>query len=700
MQDEKDKVQTGNTTSVLFIIDYAAKTHVEHILAWLRDAEPCWPPQPQYDDSLLVFLPLNSKRISRQAKQQVNAAALSSAEPATLLVPLHALPAITDTGKQESTTYLRSKAQRFVSNLGLLKQASHWDATERIELVGDSATLATLADEFERQSSAGSGADTLNSYIAAKARLALDIAERKLRGRRYKVPRQVAQKLKLRPALRDAIDAMASKTGTSAEKLWQRANKIMDELVAEPNPAWLDLLAAFTKKMLSMGYEQELATRPEDIDLISRTVDKHPTAFLWTHKSYLDGMVVPHVLYQHDLPPAHTFGGLNMAFTGMGSSGRRGGIIFIRRTFNDDELYKLILRHYIAYLLENRFPFSWAFEGTRSRTGKLVPPKYGLLKYLLDACAASNTKDLHILPIAINYDLLGEVADHAREQAGMKKTAESLGWFVKYYRKLRTPMGRIFMDVGQPIVLREPIESDDFDAVAKVAFQVGVEANRVSPVTVPSLVALVLLGAAPRALSGENLSRSILPLLDWLSARKTPMSSDFDISAPEHGNAILKIMLNTGLVSLYEEEPVRLYSIKPEQQHAAAYYRNTIAHHFLHKAFTELALISAENAQDQPLDAFWQEIDLLRDLFKFEFFYTPKDTFAEHIRQELELSVSDWETSLSNGSSNARELFKASAPFVAQGTLRQFVEAYWVGASVLCKAPANETIEKKAFVSK
>ena len=144
-----------------------------------------------------------------------------------------------------------------------------------------------------------------------------------------------------------------------------------------------------------------------------------------------------------------------MAFAGLGFLARRAGAIFIRRSFQDNALYKMILRLYIGYLLEKRFPFSWSFEGTRSRVGKLMPPKYGLLKYVTEAAHTTGARNLHIFPISISYDLIGDVADMTTEQTGAVKAPETLRWFLRYLSGLRQPMGRVYFDFGEPVVLEE-----------------------------------------------------------------------------------------------------------------------------------------------------------------------------------------------------------------------------------------------------
>src|SRR3546814_11025325 len=102
----------------------------------------------------------------------------------------------------------------------------------------------------------------------------------------------------------------------------------------------------------------------------------------------------------------------------MGEFFRRSGMIFVRRSFQDQPVYKLVLRHYIAWLLAKRFPLSWAFEGTRSRLGKLMPPKYGLMKYVLDAAQPPRPPPVHFVHFVPSCHLLPDVAEYSAAPTG------------------------------------------------------------------------------------------------------------------------------------------------------------------------------------------------------------------------------------------------------------------------------------------
>lgn len=561
------------------------------------------------------------------------------------------------------------------------------------------ASLGELRSRFEQRS--GDLADALEfaQYTAGQAALALDVEERRHRGGRYKVPRRVAENITRSRLFKESVAKIAKESGRSVSDLMDEGNVIMKELIATPQPFWLDFAGVITQKITSLAYESEVVVNQQAIDEVREIVSKYPTAFLWTHKTHVDGMALQKVLFENDLPATHTFGGLNMAFAGLGYASRKSGVIFIRRSFQDNPLYKLILRHYIGYLLEKRFPFSWAFEGTRSRLGKLMPPRFGLLKYLIEAAYTTGTKNLHILPVAINYDVIGDVGDYAREQAGETKQAENFSWFIGYLRGLRQPMGRIYMDFGKPIVVQDAPNIEDKLALPKIAFQVAVEANRVSPITVTSLIALVLLSASPRALTREELSAEIQALVAWANARNIPVSSDFDVSNAEHAKLIIDAMVNNKLVSLYNEGGAQLYLIPAEQHAVAAYYRNTTIHHFVVKAIAEVALLTAAKDDGEPLELFWAQVKRIKDLFKFEFFYPGTEEFKEQVREELSRYDKKWEQQLSGSADYADQLLKRFGPSVAYGTFIQYAEAYWVASSVLCQRAPEQALDEAEMVT-
>jgi glycerol-3-phosphate O-acyltransferase len=576
-------------------------------------------------------------------------------------------------------------------------------APERMHLItGAPDSVANLRARFERRHNVEDekAQQAFASFVARQAVVVLDLAERRLQGGRYKVPRHVAASLKTNTTYNEAVDKIAEETGTPKAELMKEAAGYMDEMVSRPSTFWLDFYARFNKFCLGLGYEEEIVYDKAAVEKMRQVVRENPSMLLWTHKTYLDGMVVPKVLYDNDFPMPHMFGGANMNFPGLGFLLHRAGAIFIKRSFQDNELYKTTLRHYIGYLMEKRFPMNWAFEGTRSRTGKLMPPRYGLLKYVLEACYATDARNIHIIPISISYDLIRDVEEYATEQTGRGKGAETLRWFIGYIRSLARPMGKVYMDIGEPVVLDRAPDPGDRMALSKIAFEVAVEANHVTPITFPSLVTMSLLGSSPRALTEDEVVEDMNALLTWAKARDLRISRDLEGAYADQMQGVLGIMIDEGIVTRYDEGPEIVYGIDLDQHPVASYYRNTVIHFFVNKAIIELALLKAsENEGPGALDVFWAEVDHLRDLFKFEFFYAPTEEFHQQIREELDRYDDHWETLVAQGAAGFGSLLNSMIPLVSHVTLLTFAEAYSVVAALVSRLGPTETMEKDACVN-
>jgi glycerol-3-phosphate O-acyltransferase len=568
-------------------------------------------------------------------------------------------------------------------------------------LVGEAATQAALRARFLAQTGGGDGGEEGGAeyagFVARQAGLALDVAERGIRGSRYKVPRFVADGLRTSPKFRAALAELSEALGRPVGDLYREARPLMKEVIARPSALFLDLRAKLDRMMFG-GYAPEMEADAAEIAKLRSILREHPTCILFTHKTYIDGATPSRLTYDNDMPMLHLFGGANLDFAVMGEFFRRSGMIFVRRSFQDQPVYKLVLRHYIAWLLAKRFPLSWAFEGTRSRLGKLMPPKYGLMKYVLDAAHATGTRDVHFVPFVTSFDLIRDVEEYAAEQTGRSKKPESLSWFLGYMKSLREPSGRIRLDIGEPVVIDEAPGPDDKRALEKIAFAVAVEANRVTPLTVTSVMCLILLGTAPRGVTATELLATISAVADWARARGIRLSKELESSDDAALSVTVDTLVASGLLTRYEAGSENVYSIDPAKHPMASYYRNIIGHHFLDRAMIELALFELRDADSKDSTAaFWAKVDRLRDLFKFEFFYPPRDEHRAALRAELERIDPVWDRRLASGDRGVAQLIRRCQPLVGHAILLPFAEAYSVVADLAARARPGDEIDEKAL---
>ncbi len=162
-----------------------------------------------------------------------------------------------------------------------------------------------------------------------------------------------------------------------------------------------------------------------------------------SHKSYIDFLVVSYVFYKANIPVPLIVAGENLSFFPMGPIARRAGAFFIRRTFRGDRLYAALVDAYVRRLFRDGFSFEVFLEGQRSRTGKLLAPKFGLLSMLVSAALTRDPAKVHFVPISIGYERIIETGSHQHEILGERKIKEDAAGLLSATEVLRHRYGRI-----------------------------------------------------------------------------------------------------------------------------------------------------------------------------------------------------------------------------------------------------------------
>ncbi len=577
-------------------------------------------------------------------------------------------------------------------------------------IAGEPARLSDLRRRWREAGGADQAETTgLAEFVARQASLALERAERRVRGLRYKVPRFVLESILERPAFRGGVARLAWELGADTAQVGHAATTALREIAATHSPYMIDVAAHLARALYARGYGKHLDYDRRELERIYALAQRHPVVFLPSHKSNLDHLVLLYALYENGHPPNHTAGGDNMNFLLLGPLMRRSGVFFIRRSFKDDRIYKFVLGHYLDYLVEKRFPLEWYIEGGRSRSGKLLPPRFGLLAFVVDAYRRSKSEDIYLLPVSIAYDQIPDVGSYVAEQRGADKEAEGLWWFLRMVRGLRRRYGGIHIRFGEPVSLRatlgspqpgsEPDPQERSIDLQKLAFEVAHRINRVTPITPTSLVTLALLGAGDRALTLEETAEALADLVSYVELRALPMTEKLEVSQLDALRKPLDHLVENGVVSCFRGGPEAVYAIGPDQHLAAAYYRNAIIHFFVTGAVVELALLRAGEVEGTDREReFWEESLRLRDLLKFEFFFPDKDAYREEILAELALQDADWRRALAGGADAARALLGRMRPFRAHLVLRPFLEAYRVVGDALERHASTDSLEAATLV--
>jgi glycerol-3-phosphate O-acyltransferase len=578
-------------------------------------------------------------------------------------------------------------------------------------VAGEPAPVSELRERWQRAGGADAGLTTgLPEFVARQAALALERAERRLRGTRYKVPRLVHEDILARPAWRGGLARLAREVGRDEESVARTAAGYLREIAATHSTYVIDLVANLIRYIYTLGYGEALHYDRSQLEGLYALAQRYPVVFLPSHKSNLDHLVLQYALHENGHPPNHTAGGINMNFFPMGPLVRRSGVFFIRRTFKDNAVYKFVLRQYIDYLIEKRFPLEWYIEGGRSRSGKLLPPHYGLLAYVADAYRRAKSEDVYLIPTSIAYDQIQDIGDYVAEQRGGTKERESFGWFLRVLRRLRRRYGNIHIRFGEPLSLAgalgppdphaEPRPDEESLALRKLAFEVSLRINRVTPITPTALVTLALLGTLDCAVTVAEAVAVLHGLAEYVRRRGLPTTGELDLETPDGVRRALDALVDSGIVSCFADGPEAVYFIAPEQLLTAAYYRNTIIHFFVNGAIAAIALgcVAGDAPSSLPgTERFWNEALRLRDLLKFEFFFPGRDAFRAELRAELALHEPQWERRLGAGEITA--VRQSLRPCQVQRVLLPYLDAYGVVADALAAQPADAPLNEPAFLA-
>ncbi|HZA09586.1 glycerol-3-phosphate 1-O-acyltransferase [Mycobacterium sp.] len=558
-------------------------------------------------------------------------------------------------------------------------------------VAGEPAKVSELRQQW-RDTTVAENPRDFARFVIRRAILAIERVEYRLLGPEYKSPRLVKPEMLASARFRAGLDKIAGATV-------EQAGKMLDEMATGWSRLSVDLIPALSRALFSRGFDPNIDYDRHEVERMRRALETHPAVMLWSHRSNLDSGVVTVALHENRLPPAHVFGGINMAFPPMGPLLRRSGVIFIRRKI-DDQLYRYVLKEYVGYLVEKRFNLSWSIEGTRSRTGKMLPPKLGLLSFVADAYLEGRTEDILLQPVSISFDQLHETAEYADYARGGEKTPEGVRWLFNFIKAQgERNYGKIYVRFPDAVSMREylgaphgPIVDDPAAkrlALQKMAFEVAWRILRVTPVNATGLVAALLLNTRGVALTLDQIHHTLQDSLDYLERKETPMTnSALRLRTAEGVRSALDALSGGHPVTRVDGGREPVWRIAPEHEHEAAFYRNSIIHAFLETAIVELALAYAARAQNDRLEAFWSQAMRLRDLLKFDFYFADSAAFREHIADEMAWH-DDWEAHVSAGAHEIVMMLRQKRPLIATAVLRPYFEAYEILADVLRDVPAE-----------
>ena len=570
-------------------------------------------------------------------------------------------------------------------------------------------------DTFVRFSQAVSLRYMVNEYgsdekIAQKlARVAkMHFAKQRISATGPRLPNRQAMfnKLLQSEAIQHAIEDEAKSKNISIEKAQKEAHKILDEIAADVSHSSLRAADRFLRWLwnkLYSGIDVQNADRVRKLAL-----EGHEIVYVPCHRSHIDYLLLSYVLYHQGLVPPHIAAGINLNFWPVGRMFRSWGAFFIRRTFKGNRLYSAIFREYLSELFHRGYSVEYFIEGGRSRTGRLLAPKTGMMSMTLQALQHNQTRPISVVPVYVGYEHVLEVDTYAKELRGAAKEKENAGLVIRVIKKLRN-LGQGFVNFGEPITLSNYLNQHFPDwkeqnheekpqwfapAVDSVSKQVMVNINKAAAVNAMNLVGTALLSSRQRALSREQLLEQLASYQQLL--QNVPYSTDVVLptATPE---MMLNHVLTLDRVGVLVEKDNFGEIVRLERASAVlmTYYRNNIQHLFVLPSLVASIILHYEAIQK---DLLVEAVGKIYPFLKGELFLHFSE---EELKTQIHQIIDEFaRQQVINSNDNFLSINKSKVRILQlwSAGMREILQRYYITMTILQKQPdiSRAELEKES----
>ncbi|MCB9628105.1 MAG: 1-acyl-sn-glycerol-3-phosphate acyltransferase [Sandaracinaceae bacterium] len=590
--------------------------------------------------------------------------------------------------------------------------------------------LLRSGEPFDLQEFLAENPDLTDAQLADKVRYALLRRMERERtlvlGPTKKTLGRIQDDLLRSPRIRKHIESEAKGSGRSIAKVEKEARKELSKLCANQQPYVVALLARFLDWVWNRIYDG-IVIDEEGIERLREKARDGAIVLLPSHKSHVDYLVLSSVLYSRQLLPPLIAAGENLGFFPLGPILRRGGAFFIKRSFRGKKLYAALVDGYMRRLLVEGFPIEFFIEGGRSRTGKLLPPKYGLLSMVVDASLLLRARKVYFVPISIGYERIIEERSYMHELGGGEKQKENVGGLLRSSDILRSKYGRLYVHFGETIsfddlledALAEPLadETGEFDAEAilsgsvalkprpsgdeaparpkrdrqdlnprerrvmiqRLAHLVTYQIDRVTVVTPAALVAMALLTHRQRGMTHADLLQTAECLLSALERQDARTAGQLrDENGAIRSDTVheaIELFLDGKLIQRHGDGDEAIYKIPSERRIALEYYNNNVLHFFVPSALIAAALqVSA--GKTITVQTLRERVRQLSKLFKYEFHFRADAAFEDIFEDALATMVAHDELVLHGDTVSPAPGRPGAIVDIYASMLRSYFEAY------------------------
>lgn len=531
--------------------------------------------------------------------------------------------------------------------------------------------------------------------------------KRSILGPVIKTQHETMEKVLYHKNVLDEINRHIDENNASESKLRRKAYNYYREIAADFSIIYIrfferSLHYVFSKIFNGIYYNLD------DFIKLRDASQKAPLILVPAHKSHMDYLIISSLFYQNKLIPPHILAGANLTFFPMGKIFRRSGAFFMRRSFKGLDLYAAVFRQYIKTLVNEGYSIEFFIEGGRTRTGKLMPPRMGMLKYLIDAIEEGYNRDLMFVPVTINYDRILEENSYHNELKGKEKKEESTSGFFKSRKLLKRQYGSVYMNFGDPISYQDMRGSIGAagDFTGEVALRIINAINDSVMVTPFALTTAGILSSSARGFSRsvlldnmELLHRYCLyinaPLAEKIVSPDSLQEAAFGVIDSYQKDGILNELSMEGVETTGGSSLEDIYIIGEEERIKISFYRNTIIHYLLAPAYAAVSLLKQGAVENISRDAWFNDYNFLREVFDNEFILSEVmrqdgkgfDAAVNFFEKEKFIASGEGTITIKDGMREKVKLFAA--------VIRDYLESYMTLADVVVNLPRERTGKKE-----
>jgi glycerol-3-phosphate O-acyltransferase len=383
------------------------------------------------------------------------------------------------------------------------------------------------------------------------------------------------------------------------------ARKYAVEIAANYSQAAVSFMAGLLGRLWNSLYD---GVELEHIENLSGVADGAEIIYVPCHRSHMDYLLLSYIIYRKGFAVPHVAAGVNLNMPVIGRFMRKCGAFFLRRSFKGDALYPVVFAKYLGFMMARGHPLEYFIEGGRSRTGRLLSPRTGMLSMTVRSYVRDPKRPVIFMPVYFGYERIVEGRTYIGELSGQPKQKESVFVLLKStVSVLRSKFGKVHVNLGQPIALDDllhehnpnwrlsPAENVDpragwiGEAISNLAVRINTEINAAAAVTPINLVAMAILATPRQALPELDLIRQ-LELYQRL-LRDAPYSPLVTVTA-DSGRQMVAYVESMGILERQKHPLGDIMRMNAENAVLATYYRNNILHLFAMPSLLACAFVS------------------------------------------------------------------------------------------------------------